>query len=201
MVAMLGWIMPEPLAMPVTVTVLPPMTNPARHGLGDDVGGHDGMGRVEPVVGFETGDGLRQSRHDFLDRQRLHDDAGGIGQHLFIGAAQQFRQGGAGGARSIHALLAGACIGVAGVHHQRADGLAGCEMFARHRHRRGAKTVLGEDAGDRRAVIQLDDQHVLAVGALDPGFRRAQLNARHGQKFARDGRRQFYRHVYFLELV
>ena len=48
--------------------------------------------------------------------------------------------------RVLEAALAGAGIGVAGIHHQRLHIVP--QVLAREDHRRGAKAVLREDAGD-----------------------------------------------------
>ena len=49
-VAMSGWIIPAPLAMPVTVTGMPSTVDPPRRALRHGVGGHDRRHGGEPVV-------------------------------------------------------------------------------------------------------------------------------------------------------
>ena len=56
MVPMLGWIMPEPLAMAPMVTVLPPSSTVTGDLLHLQVGGEDGVGGVQGGLG-----GVRQS--------------------------------------------------------------------------------------------------------------------------------------------
>ena len=75
-VAMLGWIIPAPLEMPVTVTVRPSITDLARYGLGHRVRRHDRLGRRGPVVRRQVGNASRQAGRDSIDGQGLHDHAG-----------------------------------------------------------------------------------------------------------------------------
>ena len=121
MVAMLGLIMPAPLLMPVTVIAVAANADFSRRALGDGVGGHDGVGGLEPAVGLECGLAGRQAGGDALGGQRLHDDAGGEGQHLRRVAAEQLRDGGAARVGRGQPRLAGAGVGDAGVDDQRAD--------------------------------------------------------------------------------
>jgi hypothetical protein len=51
--------------------------------LGDDVGGHDRVRGVRPVIGREVGLRGGQRGQDLVDRQRLQDHPGGKRQHLF----------------------------------------------------------------------------------------------------------------------
>jgi hypothetical protein len=97
MVAMFGLIMPAPLLMPVMVTAWPPMVVVQRGRLRLGVGGHDGFGRIEPVVLLQVRDRGRQRGDDLLHRQLFQDHAGGERQHLLGVDAEQARHFGAGG--------------------------------------------------------------------------------------------------------
>ncbi len=156
------------------------------------VGRHDRFGRVEPVVRGEIGDRGRQAGDDLRQRQRLEDHAGRERQHLLGVAAEQLRHFGAGGLGIGQARFAGAGIGVAGVDHQRADRLAavlhGRQVGLADLDRRGAEAVQGEHAGDGGAVGDAHHQQVLAVGLLDAGLGKADLDA--GDRFQVGGDRQ-----------
>ena len=76
MVARFGWIMPEPLAMPPIVQVLPPAVNCTAISLRVRVGGHDALGRLVGVVA-ERGGELRQAGADGREIERLADHARG----------------------------------------------------------------------------------------------------------------------------
>ena len=82
-VAMRGWIMPEPLVMPAMRTV-PRRSFTSREGrLGDQVGGHDGARRVVESRPSRRPATSRGSASDDLSRIQFHaDHAGGGGQHL-----------------------------------------------------------------------------------------------------------------------
>ena len=69
MVAMSGWIMPAPLAMPVTVTVLPPRLSRREHALGTVSVVMIAAAAPQPVVLAAIGQRARQRRDDALHRQ------------------------------------------------------------------------------------------------------------------------------------
>ena len=81
------------------------------------------------------------------------------------------------GARVGEAGLAGARVGHAGVHHERADRALGGEVLAADEHRCGAEAVAREDAGHARALVEGDQQQVLAVGLADAGLGDAEAHA------------------------
>jgi hypothetical protein len=83
-----------------------------------------------PASGGKAGDAGGQAGENPVQRQGLHDDAGGKRQHRFGRAVEQARECRATGARAFEPFVAGAGIGVAGVDEQRADGVAGGEALA-----------------------------------------------------------------------
>jgi len=86
-------------------------------------------------------------------------------------------QRGAGRARPVEAILAGAGIGVAGVDQQGTDAIVATQMCLTHHNRRGTETVLGKHAYRFAALGQTHDQDVLAAGFLDTGAGDAQFDA------------------------
>ena len=119
---MFGWIMPAPLAMPVTVTVAPSIVDLARRRLGHRVGGHD---RARPRRTSRRRAAAHRAAgsagHDAVDRQRLHDHAGRERQHLLGRAAEELRRPRRRSRARRRARLTGAGIRVAGIDHQRAE--------------------------------------------------------------------------------
>ena len=82
-------------------------------------------------------------------------------------------------------FLAGAGVGIAGIDDQCAYCRGRVEhrqVLARHHHRRRAKTVLREYARHLRAIVELDDQEVLAVRLAYVCCRDAKGNASDGQQ-------------------
>ena len=149
---MFGWIMPAPLAMPVTVTVPAADLDAARErGLRHGVGRHDRLGGVEPSSSRASAASARGSAgHDALDRQRLHDDAGRERQHLAGVAPERARDRVAdararaqGRPRRFRQLALPVLTTSARIAPPRGEMLAAHTM-----HRRGAEAVLGEHAGD-----------------------------------------------------
>jgi hypothetical protein len=61
-------------------------------------------------------------------------------------------------------------------------------MLTRYDHWRGAKAVLREHPRDSRAIVQFDNQQILAIGALDSGLGNAKRNPGHRQQILRHGR-------------
>ena len=88
MVPMLGWIMPEPLAMAPMVTVLPPSSTVTAISFTFSVGGEDGVGGVQGGLGGvrQSGDQGGNPLLNGLDVQLHTDDAGG-GRRRSPGAA------------------------------------------------------------------------------------------------------------------
>jgi hypothetical protein len=68
-VAIMGWIIPVPLAMPPIVTGRPPISTRQRRFLGVGVGGHDALGAPRGSLGRERLHQLGQSRADLVHRQ------------------------------------------------------------------------------------------------------------------------------------
>src|ERR1039458_8978486 len=117
-VAMRGWIMPEPLVIPAmrtvprrsltspnaslgtrSVVMMAPATPPkpssrrpaTRRGRASVAVGHDGAGHAAEAVFAQTGHQARQGVHDELGIQFDADHAGGSGQHLGDRQPQQAR--------------------------------------------------------------------------------------------------------------
>ena len=111
MVAMSGWIMPAPLAMPVSFDLVPVDGDGARDELGARVGGHNGARGVVPAVGLQLGDHLRRAARDFVHRQLDADDARAHDEDRVIVCAQCFLDGFGHQPRVGVALDAGAGIG------------------------------------------------------------------------------------------
>jgi hypothetical protein len=96
------------------------------------------------------------------------------------GASEQFGDSRAGLAGTGQSFLAGAGIGNTGVDDQGAHALIRIDhrqVLAADYHRCRAETVLREHAGDTSALIQLDQQQVLATGLADPRLGNAEQNA------------------------
>ena len=166
---MFGRIMPAPLLMPVTATVLPPIERRGRGRLRHGVGGHDRLGRDGPVIRPPIGQRRRQRGLDAIVRQRLHDHAGGERQHLLGRAAEQRRQRGAGGTGASEPVGTGACVGVTRVDEDGAYARTCGKMLAAKLHGRSAEAVVGEDARNRRALGQGHDGEVASVRLADAG--------------------------------
>ena len=148
-----------------------------RHG----VGGHDRLRRLRPVCFRERGDASRQPGSYALDRERLHDYAGGKRQHLFRCATQQRSDLAAGLPGARQTVLTGTGVGAAGVDHQCLNS-ASLQMRLRHRDRCGAEAVAGEHAGNPRVFGQGHQHQVLATGLADAGFGDAKAHALHRQQ-------------------
>ena len=171
-VAMLGWIMPAPLVMPVTVTVRPSIVDLARRGLGHRVGGHDRLGRRGPVRPATGRPARRQAGLDAIDGQRLHDHAGGKRQHLRVLEVEQRRRGGARAPRAPDAVGRRCRRSRCRCSRRCARiGSLSAEVLAADLHRRGAEAVAREHAGHTAALVQRHEQQVLAIGLADAGAR------------------------------
>src|SRR6185312_16211440 len=108
MVAMLGRIMPAPLAMPLMLTVAPPIATCVLNALGT----------VSVVIMASAARTQRPARLDALERQRLHDHTGGERQHLRRRERQLARQRRAAGTGSHQPLIARAGVRIARVDQQ-----------------------------------------------------------------------------------
>ncbi|OIQ68821.1 hypothetical protein GALL_495830 [mine drainage metagenome] len=94
------------------------------------------------------------------------------------------------------ALRARAGIGAAGVDDQRTQ-IPPChqlEMLAADLHRRGAKPVLGEHAGDAGAGIDLDHGQILAPRLADVRFGDTEPHAVDGMQCSGVGGLQMHGH-------
>ena len=78
---MSGAIMPEPLTIPASCTVLPPTMAEAPAPLAKGIGGADGDGGIFPSARF-GGENLRQPGLGLVDRQWHADNPGGADEHV-----------------------------------------------------------------------------------------------------------------------
>ena len=115
-------------------------------------------------------------------RKLLTDYPGGIRQDLILSATSRIGQQATAGQTVFHALLAGARVGIAGIDHQVFGCPCGKTAFC-HLHRRGAKTVQGENSADTGIFTQLQHHQVLAVGLLDASFNSGKTDTGDGQPF------------------
>jgi len=137
------------------------------------VRGHDASGGGRPVIHRQVVQRGLQGAFDFLNRQRLADDTGGVRQHLAGIHASQLGQLGAGTRSSDQTRLTGACVGIASVSQQVTDG-AGNALLGQD-HRSGTEGVEGENTGDGRTFGTAHHHHILAPRALDAGRRDTEL--------------------------
>ena len=178
---MLGWIMPEPLAMPVTVTVLPPIRTCRDAPLATMSVVMMACAASLQWPGARSACAAGRAAQDLVDRQRLQNHPGGKRQHLLRRNAEQLRNGRAGLPGAGEAFRAGARVGVAGVDDERADAAA-CQMLLAHGDRRGAEAVLREHARHVRAGREFDQGDVAAAGLFDAGRRNAEADAGNRQQ-------------------
>ena len=98
-VAMSGWIMPAPLAMPVTVTGTPATSTRREAPLGTVSVVMIALAAANQPSARAAVRAAGKRAEDPLDGQRLHDDAGGVRQHFLGRAVEQPRDGDAFGVR------------------------------------------------------------------------------------------------------
>ena len=145
---------------------------PLRHG----VRSHDAVRRLDPAVGAQRRQRIRQARLDPVHRQGFADDARGKRQHLLGPASGERRQFGAAAPRVVQTGVARAGIGIARVDQQIAR-VAGAQVFARDLDRCGAEGVAGEHRRHGAARGDLHDDQIAATGLLDAGTGDAQTDA------------------------
>ena len=146
---------------------------PLRAGrFGHGVGRHDGACRQAPIHGAGRG----QRGHDFLNRQRFQNHAGGKRQYLFCGAACLFRRRFAHLQCVLFARCAGTRVGIARVHHQRADAVPAEQMPLGHTHGRGAKFVLREHRPHRAFGRQQHQRYIVMLRFFNARLRREKLH-------------------------
>ena len=174
----------------------------AAEGLGHGVGRHDGLGGHGPVVGAGGRKRLREGRGDAVDRQLLHDHAGGERQDLSGRHTDQRGEAGCGVARALQAVGTRARIRVAGVDHQGPDALTAFghagQRLAAHLDRSGTETILREHAGDGHPFIQQEHGHVLAIGLAHARLGKTDAHARDGQQGSGIGRMKMNSHGFSL---
>jgi hypothetical protein len=129
------------------------------------------------VVGLRIGQRGRQAGLDAVQRQRLHDDAGGERQHL-LGRHVQCRASAMQVARArtrpsspVPAFALPVLITIARMSPVR-------QVLAADLHRRGAEAVAREHARRPPRRVEQEDGEVLAVGLADARFGDADAHAR-----------------------
>jgi hypothetical protein len=138
---MFGRIIPAPLLMPVMVTDPAGDLEAPRGGLGDRVGGHDGVRGGVPVVSARrsaTQRGRPASSRSTGKGSRMTPVEKGSTCRSSMPSKWRWRHR---CHRRLPALLAGAGIGDAGIDHQRADVAAEFQMPTADLYRCGAKAV------------------------------------------------------------
>ena len=152
MVAMLGWIMPLPLEMPPTFTVLPPISTSAAASLGRVSVVMMAVAAAWGALGAQGFHQLRDARWDGLHGQHLADDAGG-GHHHVLGLDAQGLGGQiAHGLGFLHTVSV-AGVGVAGVAD---DSLGGAvrDVLPGDQDGRALYQVLGVHGGCRARAFR-----------------------------------------------
>src|SRR5439155_1199395 len=76
----------------------------------------------------------------------------------------------------------GAGVGVAGIDHQRANGMRAGQVLPSDDDRRRAEPVPGERARGLCAGRDLDHQQIVAIGLADAGLCRADAHASNGKE-------------------
>ena len=143
---------------------------PGEGSLLDRVGGEDGLGNFEEVVGLGA-NGCGQRGHDvdeLLSRQGHADDAGGRRKYLLRPAGEDARGGFAGGVGGIEAGLSGGAVGVAGVdgHDAHFSG-GGGEVLLVYDERRGDDAVGREGRGGAGRRVGDDEREVGASAGFE----------------------------------
>ena len=125
-------------------------------GFGLGIGGHDGLRRLQPMVGLGIGQCHRQTSHHTFGWQLLHDHASGERQHLFATYTQLGSQRLAHALCTQQALGSGTRIGIAGVDDQRTRTCStrGRKMLTTNLNWRSTKPVLREHGPHGCAFIQ-----------------------------------------------
>src|ERR1017187_3294828 len=174
MVAMSGAIMPEPLAMPLTVTVALPMRALAVATLGkvSVVMIAFAADRKSPALARAarpsiTGPNLFASSGSPITPVEARKISAGL-QPAALAAISAVSRGAA--------AFPGEGIGVAGIDHQRAR-FAGFEMGPAPFDWRRRAFRFGEHAGRAGALVEQRQQHVGAPGIADAGLGRGQPHA------------------------
>jgi len=196
MVAMFGRIMPAPLAMPVTVTMRPPMATWRDAALGTVSvvmmpwaacaqwsGRRSASAAGRPASMRSTG-----SVSMITPVEKGSTDC--ASNPISVATAAQVRRARA----RRQAVGAGAGIGIAGVDDDRADAVPGRQLLAAHLHRRCAEAVLGEDAGHGAALVEREQHQVAPVGLADAGHRGADAQAGDGVELVGSSRQVVHGH-------
>ena len=197
MVAMFGRIMPAPLAMPVTVTAVPPRLTFREAALGT----------VSVVMMASAAAAQLSSRRSAMQAgrpaSRRSTGSGSMMTPVENGSTCQGEQP---SSRATASQLARAACRPGSpvpalampVFTTRARMPPACGAAARcsrqTQHRRGAEAVLGEHAGDGGACVEADQQQVAAVGLADAGLGDAEGDAGHGGQAGGGGRAQIDGH-------
>ena len=147
---MFGWIMPAPLAMPVTVTGTPSTTTRR-----DAPFGTVSVVMIARAAAYQPSSRAAASAAGSAATMRSTGSGSMItpveyGSTSSGAQPTQLADGGAGLPRGVEPGLSGAGVGVAGVHHERAHRRAALvlvgEVLAADDHRRGTEAILREHA-------------------------------------------------------
>ncbi len=176
-VAMLGWIMPAPVEMPVTVMVRPSITTWRETALGT-------VSVVMIASAAEAQlDGARSARHAGKPDSMRSTGSTSMITPVESGSTWRSSTPSNGGGRSARrarrgeALRPGAGVRHAGVHDDGADRILVGKMFKAHLDRRRGEAVAGKDTRHAAAFGQGDQQEILAVGLANARARDAESNA------------------------
>ena len=186
-VAMWGSIIPEPLAIPASVTSRPAETDPPRRGLGEGVGGHDGARSVGQAALRQRGGGGANPPAHLRHGKGLTDHARGRHQHLAVGGADRAAGRPRHGFRVPQAARSHGDVGDSAVRHD-APRAPRAHQRARELHRGTDHGRAREDArGGRRHVA--DDQGEVEALGLDPAVDAAESKSGNEDGSALHGRR------------
>ena len=159
-VAMLGWIIPAPLATAQSEYCLALAAAAPAGGLRPRVGGHDSAGEVGPARGRQL-----DARHAIphpLHGQESADDAGAGHQHV-AGPDAQLRRRQLGHLAGVgQTLLAGGGVGAAAVGDDGLGAAVGQVLLADEQGRR-LHPVAGVDRRRRARHLGVQDAHVQLV--------------------------------------
>ena len=184
MVAMFGWIMPAPLAMPVTVIVRPSITTCRETALGTVsvvMIASAALGQLS-AARLATPPGSPASMRSTGSGSMITPVDNGSTCAAGCPAAGDGRAGGARVASSpgspVPALASPVLTTSARIWR------AVVEVSRQTLHRRGAEPVAGEHARHARALVQLTSSRSLRFGLADVGFRDAQRTPATGNSSA-----------------
>ncbi len=178
MVAICGWIMPAPLAIPRMFTAVFSGLNGCAGQLGAGVGGHDGVCELSHALlrcCARRGQ-VGQPGCDLFHRQRNANDTGGGGKNLVGAEFEKAGQLAADLPARPYPGLAGGAVGVARVHYHGTNSTAaGRQRCASDYERGGDHSIPGEQRSRRCAGTGFYQREVRASAGLDSSASRRKL--------------------------